>query len=96
MDTAAIGFAWLTTHSWCRYLWLNLVLRLRYHFSRSGSVTVGLDEAVYRDFVRELLCIHAGRDNWVGYHLLASDAEADAFLRPVLRNALSGFVAGQV
>ena len=82
LQTAANGRAWITTHSRRRRLWLGFLLTFRYGFYRWGAwIPPIADEGIYPDFIRGRLRIHAGYDNWVGYDLLASNADADAFLR---------------
>jgi len=94
LETAANGFAWVMTESGGRYLWLASLLRLRHGFGRSGSAVVGPDQTLFPDFVRGDLRLHAGRDSWVGYHLLATDLASDGFLRDLFakhcRNAKGG------
>lgn len=89
LDTAANGFAWITTESQRRYLWLTLLLRLRYGFGRTGAKVLGPDQVIFQDFVRGSVLFHAGHDNWVGYHLLASDSASDAFLRALFAEPAS-------
>ncbi len=86
LDTAANGFAWVSTSSRRRFLWLTLLLRVRYGFARDGRDVVGPDEVLHRDFVRDGVCIHAGQDTWVGHYLLAADERSDAFLRQLHRD----------
>jgi hypothetical protein len=82
LTTAANGLAWIVTSSRRRHRDLGLLLVFRYDFRRSGPYVPGVaGEAVYPDYVRGDLCIHAGRDDWMGYDLLATDAASDRFLR---------------
>jgi hypothetical protein len=81
LSAAASGRAWLTTPSTRRFLWLCLLLRHRYGFVRRGGFVGGAGEAIHPDFVRGALCLHAGEDDWVGFHLLAANAASDRFLR---------------
>lgn len=81
LSEAASGRAWLTTRSARRFLWLGLLLRHRYGFVRRGGFVSGAGEAIHPDFVRDEWHLHAGEDDWVGFHLLAANAASDAFLR---------------
>lgn len=82
LQTAANGFARLSTFSWWKRLWLGLLLRYKYGFRRSGRmVAPGSDDAIYPDFVRDNQRILSGWDNWFGFDLLADDVQTDAFLR---------------
>ena len=82
LRTAANGYAWITTPSRRERLWLGLLLTFRYGFWRWGTYIPPItDEAIYPDFIRGRKRIHAGWDNFVGYDLLAGDAESDKFLR---------------
>lgn len=86
LETAANGFAWVSTSHRRRFLWLTLLLRVRYGFDRDGREIVGPDEVLYRDFVRDDVRIHAGQDLWMGSYLLAVDDLSDAFLRQLHRD----------
>src|SRR5262245_34932599 len=73
-------FTRVTTFSRIRWIWLGLLLRFRYGFWRQGPRIIA-DTAVFPDFVRGNKIIHSGWDNWFGYHLLASNEDADEFLK---------------
>jgi len=82
LNTAETGFAWVTTHSRLQYWRLCLILVFRYGFLRWGRYIPPItDEAIFPDYVRFGLRIHAGWDNWMGYDLLAANEASDAFLR---------------
>jgi hypothetical protein len=82
LNTAANGFAWLSTHSRREYWRLCLLLVFRYGFVRKGRYIPAItDEAIFPDYVRFGLRIQAGWDNWMGYDLLAANERSDAFLR---------------
>ena len=82
LNTAASGFAWVTTHSRLRYWRLCITLVFRYGFLRWGRYVPPItDEAIFPDYVRFGLRIHAGWDNWTGYHLLAANERSSAFLQ---------------
>jgi hypothetical protein len=82
LSTATNGFAWLTTASLARYLWLAFLLRARHGFRREGRLVIGPgDDAAFRDFVRGALRLLAGHDDIFGYQVLATDAAADEFIR---------------
>jgi hypothetical protein len=79
---AANGFSWISTFSIWWYIWLSLLLSLRYGFWRKGSwIPAITDEAVHPDFVRGTKVIHAGWDIWSGYDFLAGNKESDVFLK---------------
>ena len=82
LDTAANGFAHVTTEDQAEYKRLASLLVWRHGFIRFGfGVPAYGDEAIYPSFVRWRTTIVAGWDNWSGYYLLANSARADRFLR---------------
>jgi hypothetical protein len=82
LDTAANGFARISTFSYSRRMRLALLLTFRYGFWRWGPwIPPITDDAIYPDFIRGAKRILAGWDNWFGYDFLADNAETDIFLR---------------
>lgn len=82
LTTAANGLAWISTHSRSEYWRLCFLLVFRHGFVRWGRYIPPItDEAIFPDYVRFGLRIHAGWDNWMGYDLLAANQRTDDFLR---------------
>jgi hypothetical protein len=82
LETAANGYAMLSTHSARQRRRLGLLLMFRYGFWRWGiGVPPMADDAVYPSFRRFGLRIDSGWDNWIGYDLLACNEASDEFLR---------------
>ena len=87
LQTAANGFARITTFSLWQRARLGFLLTFRYGFWRWGSwIPPIADDAIYPDFIRGRKRILAGWDNWFGYDFLAKDPETDAFLREFYTN----------
>ena len=77
----ASGRVTIATFSWWRAVRIRLALSFRYKMSRTGkSTTATPDEAIYRNFERGPVLLHAGWDNWSGFYWSAANAEADTFL----------------
>ncbi len=82
LTTAASGFAWIYTSSRRQHRNLGLLLVFRYGFLRWGIYVPPItDDAIYPDYWRWDMRIHSGWDNWMGYHLIATDPVSDRFLR---------------
>jgi len=87
----ANGRLMLTTHERSerrRWSWL---LMFRYGFLRWGIwIPAIAGDAVYPDFIRGGLRIHAGWDQWIGYELQSHNAATDDFLRRFYERHCSG------
>ena len=63
----------------------------RHFFYRWGVYIPPItDEAIFPDYRRGRLRIHAGWDNWVGYDFLSANDATDEFLRTFLRRHFLG------
>ncbi len=82
LQTAANGFARVTTFTFWQRIRLGLLLMFRYGFWRWGIwIPPITDDAIYPEFNRGKKRIFAGWDNWFGYDLIATDPDSDLFLR---------------
>ena len=82
VSIAANGHTWIQTESRSRAKKIGRLLVFRHFFYRWGVFVPPLtDEAIFPDYRRGRLRIHAGWDNWVGYDFLSANDATDEFLR---------------
>ena len=82
LTTAANGHVELQMESLATKIRLGLLLTFRYGFWRWGPcIPAVTGDGISPDFIRFKLRIHSGSNDWLGYYLLADNAESDIFLR---------------
>ena len=76
----AVGRITIETESFWLSWKINLLIKFKYQFKRKGRFILGLDEIVYRSFVKSGLIINSGWDIWCGYDWSADNVLTDQFL----------------
>ena len=91
VDIAANGHVWIQTESKAIAKKIGRLLMFRYWFFRWGLFVPPItDEAIFPDYRRGKLRIHAGWDNWVGYDFVSANDATDKFLRRFVDKHLPG------